>query len=90
MSKKRPRKQSRQRPTVKPVQAAAPIPPVARGEGSSRPSATTSLQALAQTAKPTAPDLRAEYRYVIADLKRIGIVAASMFALLVVLAFILT
>jgi len=34
-------------------------------------------------------DLREEYRYVVADLKRIGIIAAAMLAVLVVLAFIL-
>ena len=39
----------------------------------------------------TAPaDLQDEYRYVIGDLKRIAIVAASMFALLAVLALIIT
>lgn len=36
-----------------------------------------------------AVDFRAEYRYVLADLKRLGILAAAMFALLVVLSFIL-
>jgi hypothetical protein len=40
--------------------------------------------------KPAASDVRAEYRYVIADLKRIAVVAVSMLALLVVLALILT
>ena len=35
------------------------------------------------------PDLRGEYRYVINDLKRIAIIAASMVALLVILAFVL-
>lgn len=35
---------------------------------------------------PRSTDLAAEYRYVYGDLKRIGILAASMFALLIVLA----
>ena len=37
-----------------------------------------------------ATDLRDEYRYVIADLKRIGIIALAMLAVLVVLALLLT
>lgn len=53
---------------------------------------------VAEAARPTAPanserapaaraaDLAEEYRYVIGDLKKIGVLAASMFALLVVLA----
>ena len=40
-------------------------------------------------AEPQSVDLREEYRYVLADLKRIGIIAAAMLAVLVVLAFIL-
>ncbi len=39
---------------------------------------------------PQATDLRDEYRYVIADLKRIGIIALAMLAVLVVLALLLT
>ena len=35
-------------------------------------------------------DLREEYRYVIADLKRIGIIAVAMLAVLIVLALLLT
>ena len=34
-------------------------------------------------------DFRAEYRYVIRDLRRMGLLAAAMFALMVVLALIL-
>jgi len=45
--------------------------------------------ALAQPA-PQASDLREEYRYVIADLKRIGIIAVGMLAVLIALAFLLT
>ena len=47
----------------------------------------------AAVAAPRAPrlaDLREEYRYVIADLKRIGIIAAAMLVVLVVLALVLT
>ena len=35
-------------------------------------------------------DLGKEYRYVIADLKRIGIIAVGMLAVLIVLAYLLT
>lgn len=35
------------------------------------------------------PDLREEYRYVIADLRRIGILAAAMLVVLVAVAFVL-
>ena len=35
-------------------------------------------------------DLREEYRYVIADLKRIGVIAVGMLAVLIALAFLLT
>jgi hypothetical protein len=57
------------------VHPVAPEPSVA-----SRPTAP---------AQPQSVDLREEYRYVLADLKRIGIIAAAMLAVLVVLAFIL-
>ena len=39
---------------------------------------------------PKGSDLGEEYHYVIADLKRIGIIAAAMLAVLVVLALLLT
>ena len=39
---------------------------------------------------PQASDLQAEYRYVIADLKRIGVIAVAMLAVLIVLALLLT
>ena len=35
-------------------------------------------------------DLREEYRYVVADLRRIGIIAVAMLTLLIVLALLLT
>jgi len=37
----------------------------------------------------TAVDFSQEYRYVISDLKRIALIAASMLALLVVLSFVI-
>ena len=40
--------------------------------------------------RPQVADLREEYRYVIADLKRIGIIALAMLAVLIVLALLLT
>ena len=39
---------------------------------------------------PQVADLREEYRYVIADLKRIGVIAVAMLAVLIVLALLLT
>jgi hypothetical protein len=41
------------------------------------------------TPGPQAPDLQEEYRYVVSDLKRIGLIAAAMLVVLVVLAFVL-
>jgi hypothetical protein len=42
-----------------------------------------------QATQPTT-DLGDEYRYVIADLRRIGVIAVAMLAVLVILAFLLT
>ena len=42
-----------------------------------------------QVAQPTA-DLGEEYRYVVADLRRIGVIAAAMLMALVILALLLT
>ena len=39
---------------------------------------------------PKEPDLRADYQYVISDLRRIGAIAAAMLCLLIVLALALT
>ena len=39
---------------------------------------------------PKVADLQEEYRYVIADLKRIGIIAVAMLGVLVALAFVFT
>ena len=51
----------------------------------STPAAAARVQSASQ-----APDLREEYRYVIADLKRIAIIAAVMLAALIALALFLT
>jgi len=65
--------------------------------GSQRRGKETRLQPIAESSTddrqaehPTGPDLSGEYRYVIADLKRIALTAASMFVLLVILSFLLT
>jgi hypothetical protein len=58
-----------------------------------RPAASEAARfSVAAPASPaSAPvDLGEEYRYVIADLKRIGILAVAMLAVLIVLAFLLT
>ena len=52
--------------------------------------ASTEASPVSQWRNPAAKvDLNAEYRYVYADLRKIGVIAAAMFALLFVLAFIL-
>ncbi len=56
------------------------------GEGGARPVA----RELRKTDKADAVDLKQEYRYVIADLKRIAILAAAMLVVLIVLAIALT
>jgi len=71
---------SRQRPRLSAAQMVQP--------GSSGPAG----EAAATTPKlsdPGAPNLRSEYDYVTNDLKRIGIIAAAMLALLIVLAIVL-
>ena len=55
-----------------------------------RPVAAEAASAPVASLAVPATDLRAEYHYVITDLKRIGVTAAAMFALLVVLALIIT
>jgi hypothetical protein len=49
----------------------------------------TPLVAAPARPAPKVSDLREEYRYVIADLKRIGIIAVAMLTVLIVLAFLL-
>ena len=55
-----------------------------RRQEMTRSTATAATQTAAQPS-----DLHEEYRYVLADLKRFGILAASMVVLLVVLALVL-
>jgi hypothetical protein len=67
----------------------------------SRRPATATAPAVRQAAAPQATtpkgappatkevDFKTEYRYVLADLKRIGVVAACMFATLIVLALVI-
>ncbi len=74
MSKRKSRRQSSPRP-------AAPRPT----DVPARPTTAAASVSVAPS-----KDLREEYRYVIMDLRRIAIVAAAMFALLVVLALFLT
>ncbi|MHB0875461.1 MAG: hypothetical protein ACYC5O_05385 [Anaerolineae bacterium] len=82
MAKKTRRQQYRVRPQA--ARPAAPQTPAAA------PSRTAAAAAGAAVPAKSAADVAAEYQYVISDLKRIGITAASMFALLVVLALLLT
>ncbi|HOG46943.1 MAG TPA: hypothetical protein PLJ35_05550 [Anaerolineae bacterium] len=56
----------------------------AAGTTTIRPSAAAEQPAPAHTTA----DLAGEYRYVLGDLRRIGILAASMFALLVAIALV--
>jgi len=53
-------------------------------------SSAAPVQAVVPKADTKTTALADEYRYVISDLKRIGITAAAMFAILVVLALIIT
>ena len=46
----------------------------------------TRVESAARDSAATSVDFASEYRYVVGDLKRIGALAAAMFALLVVLA----
>ena len=51
--------------------------------------ATTRMAVVRARPASKAPDLPEEYRYVIADLKRIAVIAGVMLAVLVALAFLL-
>jgi hypothetical protein len=55
------------------------------GEAAEAPLAATQARTAAQTS-----DLQEEYRYVITDLKRIGVIAVIMLAVLIALALVLT
>lgn len=58
---------------------------------STAPAATSVPQKTAATAptKPAPVDFAVEYRYVLGDLKHIGVLAAAMFATLIALALII-
>ncbi len=65
--------------------------PRAAGPSQARATAPSQVRAPAPATQPAAPrtvDLAEEYRYVYSDLKRIGILVASMLGLLIVLALI--
>jgi hypothetical protein len=55
-----------------------------------RPGAAEMPDVSAAAPTPLPSDLREEYRYVIADLKRIGIIAATMLVVLIAGALLLT
>ncbi len=84
MTKKSRRVKRRGRPVrLSPAQM---VQPVADGV-----KVTESLPVTASTqSEPQVTDLREEYRYVIADLKRIGVIAVVMLGVLIVLALLLT
>ena len=62
----------------------SPAQMVQPGMGTDVPLTVTTTQS-----EPEVTDLREEYRYVAADLKRIGIIAGAMLAVLIALALLL-
>ena len=68
------------------VQPPVPAARLAAVESSS-PTLPASRADSGQTGSRKAPDFRAEYQYVLADLKRVGTLAAVLLAALVVLSF---
>lgn len=72
-----------------PVQAKAQPAPHAGGTPAAAAPAPRSASQPAQAPSArSAADLAHEYRYVLGDLRRVGILAASMFALLVAIALV--
>lgn len=61
----------------------------ARKSGQARVSRVAPRAAAETRSKSEEPDFASEYRYVLGDLKRIAILAAGMFATLVVLALVI-
>lgn len=68
------------------VQAAA----AQRKAKAARPAAAQRKAAPVRAAQPTTVDFAKEYGYVYSDLKRVGVIAAAMLVILVVLSFIIT
>ena len=73
----------------------APRRPTPREDTSVQSTATETVAAtqarpvMAWRSQPAKVDLSQEYHYVFADLRKIGVIAVAMFALLFVLAFVL-
>ena len=72
------------------AQSTGPQPTAATRPGTPAPSARASLLAgVRRPARPGAPTLATDYAYVRSDLRRIGILAGSAFALEIILAFVI-
>lgn len=72
------------RPVVAPAEASPTVATPSRGAAVAKTVATPAKSAVASKVV----DLVSEYRYVLSDLKRLGILAAAMFVLLVILALV--
>ena len=81
MAKKGKRSQPKAKPSRKPIK-----PATQPEESRSEPLATG--VPIAKAPAPAKVDLAQEYRYVLTDLRKIGIIAIAMFVLLFLLAFI--
>ena len=84
MAKKRSSRKQTRAKSRRPVATNAPL---ARQAAVPQPTSKSAAQSVSPAAKEV--DFKTEYRYVLADLKRIGIVAACMFATLIVLALVI-
>ena len=90
MAKKRGRRPSSARRSG--AQSRASRATVSQATGASRAAETAQAESVAQPMSARAgkeSDFASEYRYVLGDLKRIGMLAAAMFATLVVLALVI-
>ena len=79
-------KSKKQRYSARPPAASKATSSTTARKGEVQPKASAPAKAAAAPGKDV--DFRSEYRYVLGDLKRIGILAAAMFATLVVLALV--
>jgi hypothetical protein len=75
------------RPRRKAVQSKKPVVPAAKAEELRPMLAATS--AASKVSAPAKVDLAQEYHYVLADLRKIAMIALAMFIVLFILAFIL-